>query len=586
MIRDRKSIENTRKVEYQTINIEQFMPVDSKRRPMTDHRRLLELELALRNEMLLRESLSAENESLRSELLNCQVSSSSADPLRDGGQLRQSSGSYVRLHGKINQKTNEKHEDDGTRNQSVAGVIDQNYKMNDKVEELSEQLEIMENKLSAAEERAAIAERLAEELSNKNTEILDEAQLLEDKIRVHLEDDKKDDANIEKLFESIDQLKQENEHLQKRLADYEENPSDRFRKEIADRDSKIRSLIGKISKMEDEGQDHSQSTPISSSSSELQKLLHNIHQLLASTLDTITMGSMLGRIRQQSNRHPSFQIMLLELRTMATSIASETSLLVQKDANQAKKIKLYEENHEKMINNLENLEKELKSQRTKEKEYLFKLEQMEADLARLETGSQSKSETEYNVSPEMIAYLENKLQIQTSVSQIYRGLLEKVLEVLPSNMSTLVSDLAQHLIDHATLTIEHQTLGLPTGQAQEDDWEYVEEQKREAFLESSEKQAYLRNEINELERSLEAMLHNSKISQKQLTENQRKSENIDMEAVRLTRPKSSYLHKRQEDQRPITPVSDHFYRSEAFGDSKTDFALLKSKLMEIKSKII
>ena len=93
------------------------------------------------------------------------------------------------------------------------------------------------------------------------------------------------------------------------------------------------------------------------------------------------------------------------------------------------------------------------------------MEQMEAGLAILETRSQSKSESDYNVSPEMIAYLENKRHIQNSVPQIYRGLLEKV---LPSNMSSVVSDLAQNLIDHATLTIEHQTFGLPTGQAQ--DW--------------------------------------------------------------------------------------------------------------------
>ena len=296
---------------------------------------------------------------------------------------------------------------------------------------------------------------------------------------------------------------------------------------------------------------------------------------------------MLGHIRQSANRLSSLQILLLELRSLATSIASEASLLVQREANQAKKIGLLEENHDKMISNLESLERELRSCKIKEREYLTKLEQMEADLARLETQSQSQIDAEYVVSPEMVNYLETNLQMQTSVSQIYRGLLEKVLQVVPAKLSSLVSDLAQNMIDQATLTIEEQFVNLTAAShpGTEKDWQESLQHRREAIENYSKNQAELRSEMEDLEAQLEAILQTSKVSQRVLLENQKKDEDLVLGVMRLTRPKSSYLYKTQEERRPKTPVQD-FYASEAFSDSKTDFSLLKSKLKEIKSKLI
>ena len=54
----------------------------------------------------------------------------------------------MRLHYKLNPKTAQMREDHGTRNQSVVADVDQNYILNDKIEEISEELEIIENKLS------------------------------------------------------------------------------------------------------------------------------------------------------------------------------------------------------------------------------------------------------------------------------------------------------------------------------------------------------------------------------------------------------------------------------------------------------
>lgn len=271
---------------------------------------------------------------------------------------------------------------------------------------------------------------------------------------------------------------------------------------------------------------------------------------------------------------------------MATSIASEASLLVQRDSNQSKKISSLEENAEELLASVKNLERELRNHKIKEKEYLFKLEQMEADLARLETLSQSQEE-EVAVNPELAAYLETSLQTQTAVAQIYRSLLEKVLQVVPSKMSAVVSDLAQNLIDQATMAVEEQTIGmLPSAKSMTDkDWQENLSFKREAIENYSRRQAELRSEMADLESQLEALIQTNKISQKVLLEHHQKNEDLTMAAMRLTRPKESYLYKSQEERRPRSPLQA-FVTSEHFGESSADFALLKSKLKEIKSKLI
>ena len=308
---------------------------------------------------------------------------------------------------------------------------------------------------------------------------------------------------------------------------------------------------------------------------------------MASTLENITKGSKLGHIKQSTNKVTSIQILLLELKNIATSISSESSLLLQKEANLSRKNNILTENHDKMIINLENLERELRNHVIKERDYLTKLEQMEADLARLENNSQSQGE-DYLISSETVHYLETNLQIQTSVSQIYRGLLEKVLQVVPSTMSSLVSELAQNLIDQATLNIEEEVTNLKYGPLVESDkdWQASFDQRRETIALHSNRQAILRGEMDELENDLEKMLQTSKISQQVFLESQRKNEDRDLAAMRLARPKSSYFYKQPSERRPKTPVSDNFYSSEQFNDSRTDFALLKSKLKEIKNKII
>ena len=295
---------------------------------------------------------------------------------------------------------------------------------------------------------------------------------------------------------------------------------------------------------------------------------------------------MLGHIKHATTRYSSVQVLLLELRTLATSIASEASLLVQREANHSKKIVLLEDNQDKMISTLEHLERDLRTNKVKEREYLTKLEQMEADLARFETLSQSQEENNSN-SPEMVQYRETRLQIQTSESQIYRGLLERVLQVVPSNMSSLVSDLTQNLIHQATLSIEEQFLNMnPIANfASDKDWQDSLRKRRETIKTISKRQAVLRSEMEDLEKELEVMLSTNKISQKVILENQKKNEDLDMAAMRLTRPTASYLHK-QVEEKQTTPTASHFYKSEQFGDSKTDFAMLKSKIKEIKSKLI
>lgn len=299
----------------------------------------------------------------------------------------------------------------------------------------------------------------------------------------------------------------------------------------------------------------------------------------------MTKGSLLGQVRHSANKPTSVQILLLELRTLATTIASEASLLVQRDSNQSKKIATLEENHDKLLASVENLERELRSQRIKEREYLLKLEQMEVDLARLETFSQSKSEDV--VSPELAAYLETNLQTQTSVSQIYRGLLEKVLQVVPAKMSSVVSDLAQNMIDQATLAVEEQTINMsqPSKEISDRDWRENLTIRREAIESYSMKQTELREHMADLESQLEALVQTYKVSQRVLLEHHQKNEDIAMSAMRLTRPKSSYQFKAQEERRPITPVQTVTV-GEQLGESSADFALLKSKLQQIKSKII
>lgn len=312
-----------------------------------------------------------------------------------------------------------------------------------------------------------------------------------------------------------------------------------------------------------------------------------MHQTLTSTLETLTKGSLLGHIRHSANKPSSSQIILLELKSLATSIASEASLFVQRDGNQSKKLATLEDSNEELLASVKNLERELRNHKIKEKEYLLKLEQMEADLARLETLSQSQAE-EAAVSPELAAYLETSLQTQTSVAQIYRSLLEKVLQVVPAKMSAVVSDLAQNMIDQATMAVEEQTITItagPTNSMNDKDWQDNLEMKREAIENYSRKQAELRSEMADLESQLEALVQTNKISQKVLLEHHQKNEDLAMSAMRLTRPKSSYLYKSQEDRRPRSPMQA-FTTSENFGESSADFALLKSKLKEIKSKLI
>lgn len=314
--------------------------------------------------------------------------------------------------------------------------------------------------------------------------------------------------------------------------------------------------------------------------------LQGLHHTLSSILEALTKGSLLGQIRHSGNKPTSGQILLLELRTLATSIASEASLLVQRDTNHSKKLASLEDHNEELLTSVKNLERELRNHKIKEKEYLLKLEQMEADLARLETISQSQIEEEV-VSPELAAYLETSLQTQTSVAQIYRTLLEKVLQVVPAKMSSVVSDLAQNMIDQATLTVEEQALNIATPAKSLTDREWQENLvfKREAIENISRRQAELRSEMADLESQLEALVQTNKISQRVLLEHHQKNEDLAMSAMRLTRPKSSYLYQTQEDRRPRSPMQN-FATSETVGESSAEFALLKSKLKEIKSKII
>lgn len=587
-------------VEIQTVNIERFLVSDkdessdgkskSNYLRSTDFlkSRINELEQALKEEILLRESIDVENDLLKTELANTIRNRSLESPDEHAGRQARSA-SYVRLHGLSQRKASDnENEDKADRhaNKALRSAMEEAKEACLRNNALEDEVDQLKARLQASELRCSKVDGLVEELVSKNEQLMAESEELEKKIREHIVLDKQEDFNIRQLIDTIDRLKLENEDLHSRLRQRQDIEADgrieKANEELRKKDEAIASLKSRLLLAEDELPAVSMST----SPSEFQRLLQGIHQMLVSTLETVTKGSILGRIKPTSNRHSSMQILLLELKTVVTSIASETSLLVQREANQSKKIKMFEENHEKMLTNLENLERELKTYKAKEKDYLTKLEQMEADLARLETLTQS--DQGYSISPEMISYLEDKLQLQTSVAQIYRGLLEKVLEILPDKMSSLVSDLAQNLIDQATMAIDQQFADVPPTDSHSDfeneaNMLHHEQQAANDYLVN---QSLLRSQMEDLERQLNAMLHNSKITFRLLTENQRKSETIDMEAMRLTRPKSSYLNKAIDEIRPSTPVSEQYYRSEQFHESKSDFALLKSKLQEIKSKLI
>lgn len=195
---------------------------------------MVEMELMLRDEVLLRESLKAENDSLKSELLVCQTIP--ANNL-SGLSSSQSKGSYVRLHAKVPVSSKSTSEQDALRE-----LLQENKNLRSQLEQAAEynlQLEGSNRDLSES------VSRLSEEneaIKTLNIQFIEEKNQLEGKVRQLLDEDKLDDETIQKLFTSLDNLRRENEELYDALGKLGEEQVSKLQKELKTREEQVEKL--------------------------------------------------------------------------------------------------------------------------------------------------------------------------------------------------------------------------------------------------------------------------------------------------------------------------------------------------------
>jgi chromosome segregation ATPase len=201
-------------------------------------RKVLELELLLRDEVLMRESLKAENDSLRAELLVCQTMPSAHPSKIYSGSTR---GSYVRLHNKAGNSSSAARLVDA-ESESVRGLLEENRDLRSQLQQATEDQVQLEASHREIREKLVAAEEEAESLKSQNSVLVAERSELESKVRKLLDEEKLDDITMQKLFASLDQLRRENEDLKKVIEQQDGSDVEALQKELKEKEEQIEKM--------------------------------------------------------------------------------------------------------------------------------------------------------------------------------------------------------------------------------------------------------------------------------------------------------------------------------------------------------
>ena len=116
---------------------------------------------------------------------------------------------------------------------------------------------------------------------------------------------------------------------------------------------------------------------------------------------------------------PGLEVVLVENKAIVASMVNELEVYWQRDSKNCRRIASLEEQNSELLQSMEELEREVVEYRSKEKEYLGRLEQLEVDLERLESEEaeadvQRQSEPTHSSNRQVVEFLEKQLARQTS----------------------------------------------------------------------------------------------------------------------------------------------------------------------------
>ncbi len=333
---------------------------------------------------------------------------------------------------------------------------------------------------------------------------------------------------------------------------------------------------------------------------EIARHLASLNQILLNSLTRLNRSegvalknSLSQSVKTNAEGSSSFIIQILELKSIATALVAESEILQQRSTNHHRNIKELEDMNERLVGNLEGLEKEISEYKNKEKQYIGRIEKLELEIDNIEDlcaqtekiATHLQGEEQIQLPREDVAqYLENQLNRQTVQSHIYRALLDRVISTLGPNVASAVDELQKNMMENEAIQEAEASENIYL-----EDWQSAVDRQTLKILSKSKQEHELAIEREELERKLDEEISavRGAPGSGSLWVSKR-GEAANTEALRLNRPLSSYQQRDQTGRASTSPSSSGQEIQDNIQTiaSRSDFSALKNKLKEIKTKLL
>lgn len=294
-----------------------------------------------------------------------------------------------------------------------------------------------------------------------------------------------------------------------------------------------------------------------------------------------------GRPLQEPRNVPP-ELLLVELGNTAARIAQEVDALAAKDLAQSKKIAALEEAAAGNVRQAELASRQAAAARTKEGGYLAQIEALETQLGRLEGFSKQPSEAG--------SQFEDGPQPESAEKAVYRGLFERLRQAFGGEVSEDLGRLARVMLELEQVQRESRGLqnsykvSLPEENVSED-WRLLVDGVSEGLRAASKRE----QELLEAQADLEAKVDLQIEAQAEAARKAQGGALLFSQAWGgETRPEPQGGPKPRSACPPKGPPAgtlqasgtQQFGQSEWAADSKIDFASVKSRLQQIKNKLV
>lgn len=300
----------------------------------------------------------------------------------------------------------------------------------------------------------------------------------------------------------------------------------------------------------------------------------------------------------------SEDILALEIKALSIEIASEVEALMGRDGKTSKKTAMLETSNNDLLIRLTQLTEELKISRSNEERLKSQLRLMENEfqdiekMANLEesrdqngsTTTQKEGNMDYS---EVVAFFEEKMALEAQEKQVYKELLDKLKPALGDDIPNLLDQLGKTLTELAGTRVQSEVLQSQIKQESardnsKEDWCKKISTIKEGLQDMNSREQSLLGLKTDLELKLDGLLDDFSKSSKGLRTGQQDSAGF--AARRLLPPTPDSQAQGSHDffgsgfdpnslTHPVPNISES-------NTQTADFAMLKVKLSEIKSRLV